>query len=317
MTQYVVTSTPGSFTCQTSGALSCSVSGLTNGTAYTFAIVATNANGSGPSGSSAAVTPRTVPGAPFALAGTAGDAQATLTWTAPSSNGGAPISDYKVEYSGDNGATWSTFADAVSASTGAVVNVLVNGHPYVFRVSAINAAGTGPASALSAPITPDGTPPPTAPGAPTSVTGVAADSSVAVSWVAPASNGGATITSYVVTASPGSATCQTTGAISCTVSGLTNGTPYTFSVTATNSAGTGAAGTSSAVTPRTVPEAPTSVTGTPGASSVSVTWAAPASNGGAVITSYLVTASPGPATCQTTGTLSCVVNALVNGTADS
>ena len=91
----------------------------------------------------------------------------------------------------------------------------------------------------------------TAPGQPTSVTAVAGNASAAVSWNAPASNGGAPITDYTVTANPGGATCAATApATTCTVNGLANSTAYTFTVTATNSAGTSSSSTSSsAVTP--------------------------------------------------------------------
>ncbi len=71
---------------------------------------------------------------------------------------------------------------------------------------------------------------------PTSVTGVAGNSRVTVSWVAPTPDG-TTITGYIVTASPGGATCTTSGATSCTVLGLTNGTPYTFTVVGTTTDG--------------------------------------------------------------------------------
>jgi hypothetical protein len=82
------------------------------------------------------------------------------------------------------------------------------------------------------------------PGAPTGVTGTPSTTttgSISVAWVAPASDGGASITGYTVTANPGGATCATTGALTCTVTGLTGGTGYTFTVTATNSVGTGPA----------------------------------------------------------------------------
>ncbi|MCI0582047.1 MAG: S8 family serine peptidase, partial [Chloroflexi bacterium] len=83
------------------------------------------------------------------------------------------------------------------------------------------------------------------PGAPTAVAGTPGDAEVTVSWAAPASNGGSAITGYAVTASPGGRTCTSTTAIGCTVTGLTNGTAYSFSVRATNVAGTGPASTPS------------------------------------------------------------------------
>lgn len=82
------------------------------------------------------------------------------------------------------------------------------------------------------------------PGAPTGVTGTAGDGRVTASWTAPADDGGATISGYTATASPGGASC-TTVTTSCEITGLTNGTPYTLTVTATNSAGTSPASTAS------------------------------------------------------------------------
>jgi uncharacterized repeat protein (TIGR02543 family) len=88
----------------------------------------------------------------------------------------------------------------------------------------------------------------TTPTAPTGVTATAGDTQVTVSWTA-SSSGGSDITGYTVTANPGGATCQTV-TTSCVVTGLTNGTAYTFTVTATNSVGTStASAASSPVTP--------------------------------------------------------------------
>ncbi len=78
---------------------------------------------------------------------------------------------------------------------------------------------------------------PSVPDPPTGVSGVAGSGQVAVSWTAPADDGGSAITGYTVTASPGGQTCTTTGATECVVSGLTNGTAYTFTVVATNAVG--------------------------------------------------------------------------------
>jgi uncharacterized delta-60 repeat protein len=96
------------------------------------------------------------PGAPSGVMGVAGDGVVALGWVAPPAIGSAyeVVTDYVVEYSSDGGVTWFVFADGVSTSTSATVTGLSNGTGYVFRVSAVNGAGTGPVSVVSAEVAP-------------------------------------------------------------------------------------------------------------------------------------------------------------------
>ena len=152
-----------------------------------------------------------------------------------------------------------------------------------------------------------------APEPPTGVSATPGNGEATVTWTAPA-DGGSPITGYTVTSAPGGFTC-TTATTSCVVTGLTNGTAYTFTVVAQNSAGASSASAASTpATPRTVPDAPTNVTGKPGKGQVIVSWAPPMNNGGAAVIDYTVTLAPGGLTCTTTST-SCPVAGTTNGTA--
>ena len=186
------------------------------------------------------VVANAVPGAPTIGTATAGNAQATVSFTAPASNGGSMITSYTIT-SSPGGITKS------GASSPIAVTGLTNGTAYTFTVKATNAVGSGAASAASNSVTPAA--PINVPGAPTIGTATAGNAQATVSFTAPASNGGSAITSYTVTSSPGGITKS--GASSpITVTGPTNGTAYTFTVKATNAVGTGAASaTSNSVTP--------------------------------------------------------------------
>lgn len=127
------------------------ITALTNGSSYQFTVAARNSVGLGPaSPKSTAVTPATVPGAPTNVKATAGKNFATLTWTPPASNGGSPITGYKIEVI-DDGVSLQTFA--IGNVTTYVVPDLFRGNVYTFRVTAVNAIGAGPPSAASNPIT--------------------------------------------------------------------------------------------------------------------------------------------------------------------
>ncbi len=132
------------------------------------------------------------------------------------------------------------------------------------------------------------------PAAPTSVIAAAGNGQATVTWLAPTNTGGLVVSGYTVTSLPGGLTCSTTTALSCTITGLTNGTSYAFTVGATISVYgmTATSGASNIVTPATIPDPPTSVVAVGGSTTASVAWAAPADNG-SPITSYTVTSAPG------------------------
>jgi hypothetical protein len=225
------------------------------------------------------------PSAPLAptLTGTPGNNTVALTWTAPY-DGGLAITNYRVY----RGGTLLTTLGVVQAYNDTTA---VNGTTYSYTVSAVNALGEGAQSSFVS-VTPVAASTP--PGTPINVLASAGNASAQVTWTAPA-NGGSPITGYTVTPFIGT-TAQTpvtvTGSPPTTtanLSGLTNGTSYTFQVTATNAVGTSGFGTSNAVTPavpNTAPAAPV-LTATAGTSVVNLSWTVP-NNGGSAITSYRI-----------------------------
>jgi hypothetical protein len=176
---------------------------------------------------------------------TAGDGEATIAFTPPANDGGSAITGYTVHCSIPLGFCGLSVSGAGSPIT---VTGLTNGTAYFFTVTATNAAGQSNDSAASSAVTPMGVP-----DAPASVTATAGDGQATIAFTPPANTGGGPIINYTVTASPGGMTA--TGAASpITVTGLTNGTAYTFTVTASNAVSTSAASAaSSAVTPMAAP----------------------------------------------------------------
>ncbi len=78
----------------------------------------------------------------------------TLSWKAPTSDGGLPITDWVVRYSTDQGLTWITFPHVPSAATTITVTGLAKGRSHLFRVAAVTAVGRGFLSADSEPFVP-------------------------------------------------------------------------------------------------------------------------------------------------------------------
>ncbi|GAA2175704.1 hypothetical protein GCM10009846_26630 [Agrococcus versicolor] len=262
-----------------------SLVGLANGTAVEVRVAAINVRGQGP-WATVSAAPRTVPGAPTAVAATPGDGTASLSWTAPASDGGDAVTGYVVQQRVAGGAWIASVTAQLGAGT-ATVTGLTNGVAVEVRVAAVNAAGTG-AWSEAASVTPR-----TVPGAPTGLTAQARDASVSLSWALPASDGGAAIDAWRIEASADGGEWETVDATvlagrSTLVEDLTNGVSYAFRVTAGNVAGFGSPSGIASATPFTLPEAPTSLVATPGAASMQLSWAAPAVDGGADVTSYAI-----------------------------
>jgi hypothetical protein len=153
------------------------------------------------------------------------------------------------------------------------------------------------------------------PGAPTNVLATANVRGASLSWTPPTVTGGSAFTGYSVSFLP--ATLGAAVAIfgsTATVTGLLNGTTYTFTVTAANTVGTGPPSTpSNPVTTPDVPGAPTNVAASPGVQAATLTWASPADTGGRPLTGFTVLVSPAvpSALFQVAGTTATVSNLAV------
>ncbi|AAR34084.1 fibronectin type III domain-containing protein [Geobacter sulfurreducens] len=378
ITGYTATASPGGAT-GTCASSPCTVTGLTNGTAYTFTVAATNSAGTGSaSAASNSATPKAAQTITFTNPGGQNfGTTPTLTATA-TSNLAVSFSSATVGLCTitSEGALTFVATGTCTIEANQAGNSVYAPAPTVSRSFAVNAV---------------------APGAPTIGSATAGNAQASVTFTAPASTGGATITGYTATSNPGGLTGTCVGS-PCTVTGLTNGTAYTFTVTATNSAGTGSASAASnSVTPKAaqtiafanpgaknfgttptltatatsgltvsftsattevctitsggalsfvtagictinadqagdssylaattvsqsfavnavVPGAPTSVTASPDDGQATVSFTAPASTGGAAITGYTVTSTPGSIT-GTCAASPCLITGLTNGTA--
>jgi fibronectin type 3 domain-containing protein len=257
------------------------------------------------------------------LTASGGDGSVNLSWSLPASDGGSPITSYSVYRSTTPGGEGSTPLVTGVTTTSYSDSTVTNGTTYYYKVVAVNAVGTSPQS-NEASATPQ--PAPTAPSAPQGLTATGGNQTVQLVWSAPASNGGAAVTSYNVyrSTTPGGegATPLATGVTKTTYadSAVTNGTAYYYTVAAVNSAGAGPQSGEATATPQaTAPSAPTGLAASAGNATVTLSWTAPNPNG-SPITGYNVYRSTTPGgegtTPLATGvtTTSYIDNAVTNGT---
>ncbi len=240
---YTVESTPGSFTA-TGSASPIVISGLSNGTSYRFTVIATNRVGdSPPSIASSAVVPVGVPTAPTNLSSSSiTDTSVVISFTAPTSNGGSAITNYK--YSTDDGVSYTALSpvDTTSPITVIGLDPLTS---YTIKIRAVNTAGDGLESSSISITTLS-----LIPNAPTLLYALADDSALWVYFNA-GTDGGSILTNYQYSVNGGAYTdlSPADSVQPVRITGLTNGTSYTIALKAKNASGTSVASNTISGTP--------------------------------------------------------------------
>jgi predicted phage tail protein len=283
--------------------------GLANGTKYSFRIRAHNAAGYGAFSTAVSAVPRTVPSVPRSPKATPGIASVSVSWQQPLSTGGATVGYYQVERLKAGISQWASVGSPKGTS---MVVSGTNGTTYSFRIRAHNLAGWSPWSTVVSATA-------GAPTAPRSPSMIALNGKVELYWAVPSSSGGATIGYYAVQQSTTGTSDWVNVAFPATpgytVNSLTNGTKYYFRILAHNDLGWGPASTVISAVPSTPPSALQSVTATPGNGTVTLTWKAPTSNGGAPIDYYRIAifANGSLIAAPTTTELTYTAKGLTNG----
>ncbi len=278
-------------------------SGLSPGTTRYYRVAAISAAGTSAWSNVAHATTDdlTVPGAPRSLraapSGVGGSTQILLSWTAPASNGGSPITGYRIERAATRGGVWILHvASTASATTTYLDTGLAPNTTRFYRVRALNAQGHGDPSNVA-----EGTTNAARPGQPRNLSARAAGpTSITLTWNAPSNDGGERITAYTIRArGPNDGTWITivrnTGSTTTTFehTGLQPATAYRYQVAAINRVGAGQwsfeARTS---TYAQAPSAPVGLTARAvGTSRIDLSWSAPRNTGGAPILGYRIETS--------------------------
>jgi titin len=305
--EYKVGSGPYTVLVQNTASASTTYShtGITAGQTYIYRVYAINSIGTSAASSEATATSSSssvgLPGAPASFTATsAGPTQINLSWSPPSNTGGAAITGYKIEVKKGAGSYETLVSNTQSTGTSFSHTGLTTGTTYYYRVYAINSAGVGPASDSSA--TPKETTNP-------ALTATAiSPTSIMLSWVPPSQTYKQNIVGYRIEEKIGQDDFRTlvdnsnSPSTTYTVSGLTTGKTYTYVVSALFTLGASPKSNEASATPLTTstapppsqptanpPGAPTGLSAiATSATSISLSWNAPANNGGSPIVGYKI-----------------------------
>lgn len=273
---------------------------LITGKTYIYRISAINSIGTGSPSPEVLATPTSsstppkniAPNQPQSLtASVYSSTQINLSWSAPSSNGGPPVTGYKISYMVDSGNFTNLVSNSGSSFTAYSHTNLQVGHTYTYKVFAINSIGTSnssnTASATPVQVT-------TVPGSPTLSANPSSATSVSLSWNPPSNDGGSAITGYKIEYSNGTSQYNilvaNTGNTQTSYlhKGLTTGKMYTYRVTAINAIGIGNPSNAASAQPQETktPSITTAIAISP--TKISLAWIQPSQTYGQIINGYRI-----------------------------
>ena len=281
----------------TTTALTYSDGTVAAGSTYVYTATATSVVGEGIQSAGLSLQAGTVPTVPQnALATTQTGNNISFSWTAPSSNGGVPVTGYNPQSSTDGGTTWTDLLTTPSAATSFSHTGLTTGQNYSYQVLATNSVGNSPYTASVSTVAGD---------APSQVTGLAttavSDTEIDLAWNIPANNAYSVSVYNVLRSVDGTTwTSFTTATNSYSDTGLTADTVYHYKVSAVNVLGTGPESAVSQQRTFGLPDPVTSITLTPQSTTqIDLSWTQPNLNG-FPLSAYTVQYSTNSGTTWTT-----------------
>jgi cellulose 1,4-beta-cellobiosidase len=275
------------------------------GTPYHYVVKAVNMAGEGPSSNEATATAMPGPQAPgsvVTIGYTKGSNYVSLWWNPPDNPGNPALMRYDI-YRGESIGTLAYLANVTAGTLTYNDTTALDGNTYVYSVKAVNTVGSGPfGSYLTVELPVPGTPP----GPPTSLTATGNHNSITLGWAAPVSGGVSNYLVYRGTVAGGedSVPIATVTGTTYVNNNVVAGTAYFYKVKANNSYGQSAfSNEASATAEITIPGAPQNLVATPGEGKVTLTWEAPADDGGSPINGYNVYRQLGSASPELLGTV--------------